>query len=114
MEYVDGDLLRGGAAHGRVASLLAEPGFAGRLDATQRGLMALAGARSCEAKRPVVEALGREGDARALPALRRIPIGSGCGFLRLGTRNECLGSAVPSAIRAIEARAADAGGGRAP
>jgi len=101
--------LRGGAGRSRMAALLGEGPFASRLDPTQRGLIALSEARSCEAKRPIVEALGREGDARALAPLRRIPIGSGCGFLGLGTCNPCLGSAVPSAIRAIEARSADAG-----
>lgn len=102
-------LLRGGSGRSRVAALLGEAPFSGRLDPTQRGLIALAEARSCEAKRPVVEALGREGDARALAPLRRIPIGSGCGFLGLGTCNPCLGSALPAAIRAIEARSPDAG-----
>jgi serine/threonine-protein kinase len=101
--------LRGGAGRSRLGALLEEAPFAGALDPTQRRLIALAGARSCEAKRAVVEAMGREADARALPALRRIPIGSGCGFLGLGTCNPCLGSAVPAAIRAIEARAGDAG-----
>jgi serine/threonine protein kinase len=101
--------LRGGAGRSRLAALLGADPFASRLDPTQRGLIALSEARSCEAKRPVVEALGRDGDARALAPLRRIPIGSGCGFLGLGTCNPCLGSAVPSAIRAIEARSADAG-----
>jgi len=102
-------LLRGGSGRSRVAALLGEAPFSGRLDPTQRGLIALAEARSCEAKRTVVETLGREGDARALAPLRRIPIGSGCGFLGLGTCNPCLGAAVPSAIRAIEARSPDAG-----
>jgi serine/threonine-protein kinase len=101
--------LRGGSGRSRLSALLGEAPFASRLDATQRGLIALSEARSCEAKRPVVEALGREGDSRALAPLRRIPIGSGCGFLGLGTCNPCLGSAVPAAIRAIEARSADAG-----
>jgi len=102
-------LLRGASGRSRVAALLGEAPFSGRLDPTQRGLIALAEARSCEAKRPVVEALGREGDARALAPLRRIPIGSGCGFLGLGTCNPCLGAALPSAIRAIEARSPDGG-----
>jgi hypothetical protein len=101
--------LRGVGSRSRVGALLEEPPFAEALDPTQRRLIALAGARSCEARRAVVEALGREADARALPTLRRIPIGSGCGFLGLGTCNPCLGSAVPAAIRAIEARAGDAG-----
>ncbi len=99
-----------GAGRSRVESLLEAPPFAGRVDATQRGIMALAAARSCEAKRPVVEALGRDGDERALPALRRIPTGSGCGFLSLGTCNSCMNGAVGQAIRAIESRhAGDAG-----
>jgi eukaryotic-like serine/threonine-protein kinase len=100
---------RSGSGRARAAALLAEEPFSARLDATQRGLIALSGARSCEAKRAAAEALGRDGDARALPALRRIPIGSGCGFLGLGTCNACLGAALPAAIRAIEARAPDAG-----
>jgi len=41
-----------------------------------------------------------------VPALRRVPTGSGCGFLGLGACNGCLGGAIPAAIRAIEARAA--------
>jgi hypothetical protein len=102
-------LLRGGSGRSRVAALLGEAPFSGRLDPTQRGLIALSEARSCEAKRSVVETLGREGDARAIAPLRRIPIGSGCGFLGLGTCNPCLSAAVPSAIRAIEARSPDAG-----
>ncbi len=93
-----------GSGRSRVEALLEAPPFAGRIDATQRGLMALSAARSCEAKRPVVEALGRDADERALPALRRIPTGSGCGFLSLGTCNSCMNGAVGQAIRAIESR----------
>ncbi len=93
-----------GPGRARIEALLAAPPFAGRVDATQRGLIALSAARSCEAKRPVVEALGRDADERALPALRRIPTGSGCGFLSLGTCNACMNGAVSQAIRAIESR----------
>jgi serine/threonine-protein kinase len=97
---------RAATGHARLSDLLAEAGFVERLDATQRAVLALTRARTCEARRAAVEALGREGDARALPALRRVPTGSGCGFLGLGTCNGCLGGAIPAAIRAIEARAA--------
>ncbi len=97
---------RGGRGNARVLSLLADAAFASRLDATQRGLVALASARTCDARKAAVEALGRDGDARALPALQRVPTGTGCGFLGLSACNGCLGGAVPAAVAAIEARAA--------
>jgi len=90
----------------RLLAMLAEPRFAGRLDATQRGVVALASARTCEARRAAVEALARDGDARAIPALRRVQTGTGCGFLGLRQCNGCLGGAVPAAIAAIEGRTA--------
>jgi len=95
---------RSGRGNARVLTLLNDPAFAPRLDATQRALVALASARTCEARRTAVLALSREGDSRALSALRRIPTGSGCGFLGLGTCNGCLGNSVTLAIEAIEAR----------
>jgi eukaryotic-like serine/threonine-protein kinase len=101
--------VRNAPGHPRLAALLAEEGFAPRLDATQRGLLALSTAHTCEAKRAVIEGLGRDADARALPALRRVPTGRGCGFLGLGACNGCLGAALPAAMRAIEARAPDGG-----
>jgi serine/threonine-protein kinase len=98
----------GHGAHGspRLLAMLAEPRFAEGLDATQRAMVALATARSCEARRGAVVALGREGDARAIPALRRVQTATGCGFLGLRQCNACLGGAVPAAITAIEGRAA--------
>ncbi|MFO0650100.1 MAG: protein kinase [Polyangiales bacterium] len=100
---------RNAPGHPRLAALLAEPSFAPRLDATQRGLVALSAARTCESKRAAIEALGNEADARALAPLRRIPTGRGCGFLGLGTCNGCLGATLPAAIRAIESREPDGG-----
>jgi len=98
----------GRGAHGspRLLAMLAEPRFAERLDATQRGVVALATARTCDARRAAVETLAREGDARALPGLRRVPTGTGCGFLGLRQCNGCLGGAVPAAIATIERRSA--------
>ena len=101
--------VRDAPGRARVAALLAEPSFAARLDATQTALLALTSARSCEARRDAIETLSRVADARALPPLRRVPTGTGCGFLGLARCNGCLGDAVTTAVRAIEARAPDAG-----
>jgi hypothetical protein len=105
MEYVHGDLLRG--ARPTVAWRRCGPSRASRRASTRRS----GGCWRPPARAPAGRSApsSRPSGARATPA--RCPR---CGFLGLGTCNECLGSAVPSAIRAIEARAADAGGGRAP
>jgi hypothetical protein len=90
-----------------LALLDAEP-FASRLDPTGTHLVALARARTCEERRAAVRALGREGDARALPALRRIPTGSGCGFLGLGRCNGCLDGYLSESLASLRARVPDA------
>jgi hypothetical protein len=95
---------RGPHGNTRLLSLLAEPRFAQQLDETQRGMVVLATARSCESRRLAVVALAEHGDARALGALRRIPTGSGCGFLGLRACNACMGNAVSEAVAAIGGR----------
>ncbi|MBI5517764.1 MAG: serine/threonine protein kinase [Deltaproteobacteria bacterium] len=97
-----------GSRRGRALALLAAEPFASRLDETAALLVALARARTCEERRTHVRALGRVGDARALPALRRIPTGSGCGFLGLGRCNGCLDGYLSEAAAAIRARLPDA------
>jgi serine/threonine-protein kinase len=88
----------------RALGMLASPTFASFYDDTARGLVDLSRARTCEEKLPVVERLGRVGDARALPYLRRIPRGRGCGILGLQLCNPCLEDALPAALAAIERR----------
>lgn len=93
-----------GAARARAAALLETSPFRERLDATARGLLALERAGTCEERLSAVQLLGREGDRRALPYLRRVRVGPGCGFFGLGICNPCLTDALPAAINAIERR----------
>ncbi len=94
------------AGRNRVRALLQTPPFASRAGAGVIALFDLQRARSCLDKRPLVELLGREGDARALPYLRRIRLGRGCGFFGMGECNPCLTAVLPAAIASIEQRTA--------
>ncbi len=97
------------AGRERVRALLQTPPFSSRAGVGLMALFDLQRARSCLDKRPVVETLGREGDARALPYLRRIRVGQGCGFLGMGECNPCLAAVLPAAIASIEQRTPSAG-----
>ncbi len=89
-----------------LAALNAAP-FNALADPTARGLIELSSARTCEEKLPIVQQLGREGDDRALPYLRRIQVSPrGCGVFGFGPCNPCLSEAMPQALAAIGRRPA--------
>jgi hypothetical protein len=96
---------RNTTARGRAVALLGSAAFAASMDSTTRPLLALAEARTCADKLAPVEALGRDGDARALPYLRSIRTDWSCGgFFSRAQCNPCLVTALPQAIASIESR----------
>jgi hypothetical protein len=95
---------RAGAARNRATAALLAPAYNAFADDTVRGLIALSRARTCEDRLAAVRQLARAGDRRAVPYLRRIRTGNGCGILGLEACNGCLGDAVPDAVAAIESR----------
>jgi serine/threonine-protein kinase len=97
---------RGAPTRARLASVLSAAPFNASADPTLRGLIELASASSCEQKLPVVQQLGREADARALPYLRSIRVTpNGCGIFGVMACNPCLNEALPAALVSIQQRA---------
>jgi serine/threonine-protein kinase len=96
---------RNTVARSRAVALLGSSAFEPYQDATTHALVALAGAHTCDERLEPVEALGREGDARALPYLRAVRTDWSCGgFFSRAQCNPCLTAALPQAIQAIESR----------